>query len=180
MPIFVVTPDMILRDPAQLCNRLISGKVIRHMRAVATQISATYQVRKVSLFELANNPGQLNIVYTSKYFQLNGGNAFDETYQFVGSSLLPRADAPPFPYEALDPNKSLVYISPGTPYNAQPEFYRRSLAAFAQSPYQVVLSVGRKTPVSSLGAIPSHVIVRPLSHNSISYSAPPCLSAMVG
>ena len=159
MPMFIITPHMILRDPAQIHNRLVSGKLIRDIRSVAAKISATYGVRKVSLFELANNPGQLNIVYTSKYFQPNG-NAFDETYQFVGSSLLPRADAPPFPYEALDRDKPLIYISLGTQFNAQPEFYRRALAAFAQSRYQVVLSVGRKTPISSLGTIPSHVIVR--------------------
>lgn len=160
MPMFVITPQMILRDPAQIRNRLVSGTLIRQLRTLAARISATYHVRKVNLFELANNPGQLNIVYTSKRFQPSG-NTFDETYKFVGPSLLPRADAPPFPYEALDPDKPLIYISLGTLFNAQPEFYRRSLTAFVQSRYQVVLSVGRKTPMSSLGAIPSNVIVQP-------------------
>jgi MGT family glycosyltransferase len=65
------------------------------------------------------------------------------------------------PDEALDRDKPLVYISLGTLFNAQPEFYRRALAAFAHGRYQVVLSVSCKTPISSLGAIPSHVIVQP-------------------
>ncbi len=96
---------------------------------------------------------------TSKLFQPNSGN-FDEIYKFVGPSLMPRNDAPAFPYEALDKDRPHIYISLGTIFNEQPEFYRLCFAAFAQSRYQVVLSVGDKTPISSLGAIPENFIVR--------------------
>lgn len=157
---FVITPRMIISDPAQIRNRLISGTLVRRMRQLSAQISATYQVRNVSLFDLANNRGQLNIVYTSRAFQPDS-NSFDETCQFVGPSLLSRANAPAFPYEKLDPEMPLIYISLGTLFNAHPEFYRHALAAFAQSPYQIVLSLGYKTPLAALGDLPAHVIVQP-------------------
>ena len=54
----------------------------------------------------------------------------------------------------------LFYISLGTLFNEHPEFYRHCFAAFANSMYQVVLSVGHKTPLSSLGDIPPKFIVQ--------------------
>jgi MGT family glycosyltransferase len=159
MTMFVITPWLVMSDPVQLRNRLLSEHLVRKVRALTKQISATYGVRRPSLFEMANNPGQLNIVFTSRYFQPNG-NAFNETYLFVGSSIVGRAGAPAFPFEALGKERPLIYISLGTVYNAQKDFYRRCFAAFAGSHYHVVLSVGRKTPIASLGAIPANFIVQ--------------------
>jgi MGT family glycosyltransferase len=159
MTMFVITPWLILSDPAQLRNRLRSEHLVRKIRALIKKISATYGVRRPSLFEMANNPGQLNIVFTSSYFQPKG-HSFNKTYLFVGSSIVGRVGAPAFPYEALDTENPLIYISLGTVYNAQQDFYRCCFAAFAGSHYQVVLSVGRKTPIASLGAIPANFIVR--------------------
>lgn len=159
MTMFVITPWLVLSDPAQLRNRLASEHLVRKIRALTGQISATYGVRRPGLFEMANNPGQLNIVFTSRYFQ-PAGATFNETYAFVGSSIVRRADAPAFPYEALHEERPLIYISLGTVYNAQPDFYRRCFAAFAGSGYQVVLSVGRKTPIDSLGVLPANFVVR--------------------
>jgi MGT family glycosyltransferase len=159
MTMFVITPWLVISDPAQLRNRLLSEHLVRRIRALTKKISATYGVRRPSLFEMANNPGQLNIVFTSRYFQPRG-DTFNETYTFVGSSIVRRADTPAFPYEVLDKERPLLYISLGTVYNTQQDFYRCCFAAFAGSRYQVVLSVGRKTPISSLGAIPANFIVR--------------------
>jgi MGT family glycosyltransferase len=160
MTMFVITTRLIASDPAQMRNRLASGALIKQIQAITTHISATYHVRKMGIFDLANNAGQLNIVFTSKKFQPDA-SAFDESYRFVGPSILPRVDAPSsFPYEVLDKDRSLIYIAFGTLYNVRPEFYRLCFAAFAQSSYQVVLSVGCKTPISSLGVIPPNFIVR--------------------
>lgn len=59
---FVITPRMIMSDLTQIRNRLVSGSLVRQMRQLSAQMSATYRVRNVSLFDLANNRGQLNIV----------------------------------------------------------------------------------------------------------------------
>lgn len=159
MTMFVITPWLILSDPAQMRNRLHSEQLVRKIRVLTKKISAAYGVRRPSLFEMANNVGQLNIVFTSRYFQPNG-KAFNESYQFVGSSIVGRAGTPAFPYEALDRERPLIYVSLGTVFNAQQEFYRCCFETFAGSRYQVVLSIGRKTPIASLGAIPANFIVR--------------------
>jgi MGT family glycosyltransferase len=159
MSMFVIVPRLILSDPAQMRSRFASGREIRHIRAMAAAISARYHVRRVGLYDMANNPGQLNIVFTSGAFQ-PGASRLNASYKFVGPSILPRADSPPFPYEALDRDRPLVYISLGTLFNAHAEFYRAGMAAFAESDYQVVVSIGRKTPLSALGPIPSNCIVR--------------------
>ena len=159
MTMFVITPWLIMSDPAQMRNRLHSEQLVRKIRVLTKQISAAYGVRRPSLFEMANNAGQLNIVFTSRYFQ-PGGHLFNETYQFVGSSIIGRRETPAFPYEVLDREKPLVYISLGTLFNVRPDFYQCCFAAFAASRCQVVLSVGRKTPVASLGSIPANFIVR--------------------
>jgi MGT family glycosyltransferase len=61
MPMFVILPRLILSDPTQMRNRLSSAAEPRHIREIASRLSATYSVRRVSLFDLANNPGQLNM-----------------------------------------------------------------------------------------------------------------------
>jgi MGT family glycosyltransferase len=159
MTMFAITPWMILGDPAQIRNRLASEPMLRHIRALADDISATYGVQRVGLFDMANNAEQLNIVFTSRAFQPGGGR-FDEAYQFVGPSLQPRADEVDFPFEALEPGRPLVYISLGTLFNDRPEFYRLCLAALASSPCQVVLSLGRRTPIQTIGPVPRNAIVR--------------------
>jgi len=136
-----------------------SEHLVRKIRVLTRQISATYGVRRPSFFEMANNAGQLNIVFTSRYFQ-PGGHAFNETYLFVGSSIIGRPGTPAFPYEALDRERPLIYISLGTLFNARQDFYQCCFAAFAGSRYQVVLSVGRKTPIASPGSVPANFIVR--------------------
>lgn len=156
---FVITPRMLMSDPAQIRNRLASGSLVRQIRLLASQISTTYHVRKVSIFDMANNQGQLNIVYISQAFQPDS-TSFDATYKFVGPSLLPRANAPSFPYEKLKPDVPLIYISLGTLYNAQLEFYRQALAAFAECNYQIVLSTGQKTSLETLGTIPTNFVVQ--------------------
>jgi MGT family glycosyltransferase len=159
MTMFAITPSMILADPAQIRNRLTSQSMLRHIRALADDISATYGVQRVGLFDMANNAGQLNIVFTSRAFQ-PGGSRFDETYQFVGPSLQPRTDEADFPFEALEPGKPLVYISLGTLFNDRPEFYRLCLAALESSPCQVVLAIGHRTAMQALGPVPGNAMVR--------------------
>lgn len=159
MTMFAITPQMILSDRAQWRNRFASETMMRRIRALAKEISTTYGVQRVGLFDMANNAGQLNIVFTSRAFQ-PGGSRFDESYQFVGPSLQPRADETRFPFEALARGRPLVYISLGTLFNARPEFYRLCLAALEASACQVVLSIGRKTRVDALGTLPRNAIVR--------------------
>ena len=55
------------------------------------------------------------------------------------------------------PCQPLVYISLGTVVNDQPSFYRQCIAALADSPCRVILSVGEQVSPADLGALPQNV-----------------------
>jgi MGT family glycosyltransferase len=84
----------------------------------------------------------------------------DERYVFVGPSISPRSDASRSPLDRLADNPTL-YISLGTVFNANPEFFDDCFDAFADSYWQVILSVGTNTDPSALVRIPENFLVRP-------------------
>lgn len=101
----------------------------------------------------------LNIVTLPRPFQPDA-DALDERYVFVGPSISPRSDASGFPLDLLADNPTL-YVSLGTVFNANPEFFDACFDAFADSEWQVVLSVGTRTDPSTLVRIPDNFLVRP-------------------
>jgi UDP:flavonoid glycosyltransferase YjiC (YdhE family) len=78
------------------------------------------------------------IVYTSKEFQPMA-ETFSDRYAFVGPSVRTSS-------EALDEGKSrkVIYISLGTVLNQKKDFYQNCLKAFADSGYDITMSVGEK------------------------------------
>jgi MGT family glycosyltransferase len=92
----------------------------------------------------------LNVVFTSRYFHL-GGDAYDESYQFVGPSM----EAAPHSVPAADDPRPLLYISMGTIFNDLPHFYRACFEAFGGTEYRVLMTIG-KVDAASLGAAPSN------------------------
>lgn len=129
---------------------------------VAQRISKQYGVLCPNMIGYLSNPQPLNIVFTSRYFQIGGDRAFDDSYKFVGPSVMPQASIPTnddFPWDALT-GQPLIYISMGTMYNAEAEFYHTCFDAFADSPYQVVLSIGHRIGDDALRPPPANFIVR--------------------
>lgn len=110
-------------------------------------------------FDFFGNPGDLTIVYTSRYFQV-GVNRLDESFRFVGPSVAPRMHDTEFPFARLD-GAPVIYVSLGTIFNKRPDFYRACMDAFADSPYHVVMAVGNKLDTAELGQVPENFIVRP-------------------
>ncbi len=115
-----------------------------------------WKVKVPSGYEFFINKGDLNIVYTSKEF--NSDEEFDTTYQFVGPSIKPRDENLDFPYEALG-NERIVYISLGTINTDFVGFYQMCMNALSNINYIIVMSVGRKCDINSLGDIPSNFII---------------------
>jgi len=100
----------------------------------------------------------LNLVYTSAYFQ-PFASSFPESFKFVGPSLSngSESEAPAFPELGEAP---LIYISLGTVFNEQAGFYRMCFEALSGLKQPVVLSVGSKTDIATLGNIPKNFVVR--------------------
>ncbi len=137
---------------------------LNHYIAVAQRISQRYGVRCPNMIEYLSNQQPLNIVFTSRYFQIGGDRAFDDSYKFVGPSVTPTpvtaaTSSGDFPWNALN-EQPLIYISMGTMYNAEADFYHACFDAFGDSPYQVVLSIGQRIGEGELRPAPANFIVR--------------------
>lgn len=110
-----------------------------------------YPVQNV-LSIIQNDNDTNTIVYTSPEFQPYS-ETFSDKYTFVGPSIRETTDTPE------KPKRKTVYISLGTVVNTRPDFYRNCIRAFAQSEYDVIMSIGMETAPENLGVIPEHFTV---------------------
>ena len=132
---------------------------IARFRALGRELERSYGVPAPRFGDVYRNREALNIVYTSQAFQ-PFGDAFDESFRFVGPSLRDESHAADFPFEALG-EAPVLFVSLGTLFNDRPDFYRACFEALGDLDRRVVLSVGRKVDLASLGRSPANFIVRP-------------------
>jgi MGT family glycosyltransferase len=126
-------------------------------RRIANRISQVYSVRRAGIWDMLANHEDLNIVFTSRYFQPHAED-FDDSFLFVGPSIAERDETLDF---SLGTGAGpLVYISLGTILNVNLEFYQRCFEAFGSTEVRIVLSAGAETDLDSLGAIPENFVVR--------------------
>ena len=111
-----------------------------------------YEADFVSIIQNDNETD--TIVYTSKEFQPMS-ETFSDKYSFVGPSIRREQEA-----EEKGKSKKVIYISLGTVLNQNKDFYRNCIKAFADSEYEVMMSVGNKTDIAALGTIPDNIKVR--------------------
>lgn len=107
-----------------------------------------------SILDIIQNDNETNtIVYTSPEFQ-PCSETFSDKYSFVGPSVRPVTE---------DINKTkdkLIYISMGTVINNSLGFYKKCISAFANTDYQVIMSVGNLIDMKDLGDIPANITVK--------------------
>lgn len=163
-----LTRFMYGQAPAQVVLDGLLG--LHHYVDVAQRVSQRYGVSCPNMIEYLSNLQPLNIVFTSREFQV-GGDVFDDRYKFVGPSIMSDSssskggngaisEASDFPFDQLG-SKPLIYISMGTMYNDAVEFYHACFDAFCDSSYQVIMSIGQRIDPQSLRTEPANFIVRP-------------------
>jgi len=126
--------------------------------SLTARVKEKYKVEIHSPYELFCNPAPLTIVYTTRQFQPEG-EAFDQTYKFVGPSITSRSTGQDLNLSAIV-GKRLVYISLGTVFNQAVDFYKLCFDAFGNIDRTIILSIGTRTEVSELGEIPENFIVK--------------------
>jgi MGT family glycosyltransferase len=122
------------------------------------QLQDRYGLAPLRIKDLFTRAEELNIVNLPRQFQPDA-DAFDERYVFVGPSIAPRDDASGFPLDRLT-GSPMLYVSLGTVFTANPEFFTACFDAFAGSNWQVVLSLGTRVDLSMLGQVPDNFLVR--------------------
>ncbi|MGP3975532.1 macrolide family glycosyltransferase [Streptomyces sp. 8N114] len=126
------------------------------LAADRAQFFRTYGVPADRVDPLTEPATELNLVFVPRAFQPYG-DSFDARHHFVGPSSGARERAEL--WEPRDPEMPLVYISLGSVATGSPEFYRCCVDAFADSPWQVAMTVGGTDP-AELGVLPPTVEVR--------------------
>ena len=123
-------------------------------------LRSEYALPFSDIASLVRGSEDLTIVFLPRAFQPRA-DSLDDRYLFVGPSFHPERDKGlSFPYEKLgDP--TCLYISLGTLFNDQPEFYNTCFTAFANSDRQVILSLGNQVDPRQFQAIPENFIVAP-------------------
>jgi MGT family glycosyltransferase len=158
------TFQMVLRNPSSIFGLLraqVTGREYTHQcQTILDTLSKQYHLKKMRPFDLFAQSGMLTIIYTSKLFQPFADSFDPQRYTFVGPALMPRPEAPAFPFEALEKEKPLIYISLGTASNNRPEFFRACIEALGGGDWQIVMAVGTQVERSALGTIPGNFIVR--------------------
>lgn len=112
-----------------------------------------YPVKNI-LDIIQNDDNTHTVVYTSPEFQ-PCSDTFSDKYAFVGPSIRPAES------EIEKVKDKLVYISMGTVNNDLLSLYNKCIAAFANTDYQVILSVGNLVSMEKFGKLPENISVFP-------------------
>jgi MGT family glycosyltransferase len=130
---------------------------LKNFFVISNRLKVTYGIKAPSISEAFSNKGNLNIVFTSIFFQ-PGADGFDESYKFVGPSINNRNEQISFPFEKLK-NKKVVYISLGTIVNFDSNFYKRCFEFFKNCEAIFILSIGNNLNIDDFTDIPENFII---------------------
>jgi MGT family glycosyltransferase len=132
------------------------------MEQVKAPLAALYQKYGLPPDNLQDvffkNVEPLTIAFIPRSFQPDG-EEFDKRVVFLGPSINTRPDPTDFPLAQLE-GKQVLYISLGTAFNNQVEFYKTCIAAFKDMPLQVVLAYGKRINPADLDPIPANFLAR--------------------
>jgi MGT family glycosyltransferase len=117
-----------------------------------------YGIRVPDLFSLHTLKNDINIVYTSKYFQM-AGESFDDSYKFIGPSITSREEKIDLSLIERDKSKT-IYVSLGTIFNKSIEFYNSCFEALGDMDAKIIMSVGRNIDINSFRDVPENFVIR--------------------
>jgi glycosyltransferase, MGT family len=124
---------------------------------VVERLSKKWNIDTWDIMDFFFKKENLNIVYTSRLFQYND-HEFDDSYKFVGPSIIDRNDNNDFPLQELD-GKKVIYINMGTMVR-NTSFFKPIINMFADKDFKIVMSIGENNDISTLGILPGNFIVR--------------------
>ena len=139
---------------------LISTFAINEKMANAVPKSTSIKSKLIEFYKksLIDVP-DLNLVYTSKEFQVHSEQFDHNIFKFVGPSISKRIIKIDIPFDRL--KETVIYISFGTIINISPDFFKDCVKAFSDMEVTVIMSVGKRIYIDALGPIPDNFLVYP-------------------
>lgn len=127
-------------------------------KEIKEKLKEKYKIDMPPLFDLFFNRGDLNIVYTSRYFVSDSLESYDSSFIFIGPPIYKRKENLKFPFEKID-GKKVIYISLGTVFNSlDVNLYKTFFDAFGNTDVTVVMTAYNMD--TSKFEIPSNFIVQ--------------------
>ena len=159
VPMFVMTPKVILPFSKYLLPDLLNvclhpATLFRIMRKY-TKLYTQQKLTPPRFDDLFQNKESQNIVFTSKELQPQG-NTLTNEYTFVGPIIYKRGHDD---VQTGKTQKPIIYISLGSIYTKDAQYYKQWISIFTDTPYQVYISVGKHVHIQELGKIPENIIV---------------------
>ncbi|ACL76661.1 macrolide family glycosyltransferase [Ruminiclostridium cellulolyticum] len=128
------------------------------IRKTKKLIESKYNIKVSSLLDIVLNKEELNLVYTSKEFQPKSEKLI-KRYRFVGPSSMYRIENMPELKLNRNTDRPLIFISMGTIFNNNIEFFNICTKAFENMDIDVLMSVGKSIDIPSL-SIPDNFTVK--------------------
>ncbi|HWW38135.1 macrolide family glycosyltransferase, partial [Pedobacter sp.] len=118
----------------------LNAEVLAQFKKVRASLMEKHRVNiSEDILSLFFNKGNLNIIYTSKYF-IPHPEDYDDSFIFIGPPVFNKKYDVDFPFEKLEGRK-VIYISLGTIFsNHSDELNRLFLKSFADTDYIVVMA----------------------------------------
>ncbi|PGY08860.1 macrolide family glycosyltransferase [Bacillus sp. AFS031507] len=150
--------DQMLEQLSKIIPTEVGKEINDEYQGLTAKVKEKYDVEIHSPYDVFCNPAPLTIVYTTREFQ-PFGETFDQTYKFIGPSISTRLIQENFDLTAIK-GKRPIYISLGTVFNQDIDFYKLCFESFGNSNHTVVMSIGEKVQISDLGEVPKNFIVK--------------------
>lgn len=138
--VFATPKELIAQNKGLVDENLIKNHPINDTyKMVSKRINETYNVEMPKeIVDLFFNKGDINIVYTSKYF-VSHIEYYDDSFKFIGPPIYDRKENLDFPFEKLE-GKKVIYISLGTVFSNYSKLYDVFFESFANADAVVVMA----------------------------------------
>ena len=123
----------------------------------ANALTKRYNLPPIGLIDIMNNPGDIALSYTSRYFQTYA-DTVAPSVRFVGWTPYESPNAAQFQFPNTQ-SRPLVYVSLGTLNNDNAGFFKACIEAFAGRNEYVIMTTGKRLAPESFGALPENITV---------------------
>lgn len=152
------TFEVALNYNAQALSETEMNDVEDTFNHLQQHIQTTYGVEVNSRYETMNNPGDFNIAYILEKFQINP-ELFDSAhYRFVGPSVM-QPQSTDF-MSQVDQSRPIVYVSLGTVFNQNIDFFNQCFAALKDLDVSVIVSIGEANNAADFDTVPDNVLLK--------------------
>ena len=111
------------------------------------------------MYELFDHNPDLNIVFTSRQFQIHNKDFDEKQFVFIGPSVGGRLQESDIPFDQM--KEKIVYISLGTVSANSLDFFKTCIEPFKGTNVSVIMSIGKQITIEDLGTIPANFYIYP-------------------